>query len=98
MGSIPNGSAPLQACARLIFILRYRAAPEGASFQCLPKIIMDHTPVICRPKVLIGMHVHCVACCYGNFMDKTVFAETLEISNKPVLSTVLHESPTYVHN
>ena len=30
MGSIPNGSAPLQACARQIFKLRYRAAPEGA--------------------------------------------------------------------
>jgi hypothetical protein len=33
MGSIPNGSAPLQACARQIFKLRYRAAPEGASFH-----------------------------------------------------------------
>ncbi len=26
MGSIPNGSAPLQACARLIFFSRFRAA------------------------------------------------------------------------
>jgi hypothetical protein len=34
MGSIPNGSAPLQACARQIFKLRYRAAPEGASSYC----------------------------------------------------------------
>ena len=32
MGSIPNGSAPLQACARLIFILRYRAAPGRRKF------------------------------------------------------------------
>jgi hypothetical protein len=26
MGSIPNGSAPLQACARQIFYSRFRAA------------------------------------------------------------------------
>ena len=31
MGSIPNGSAPLQACARQIYKLHYQAAPEGAS-------------------------------------------------------------------
>jgi hypothetical protein len=31
MGSIPNGSAPLQACARQILKLHHRAAPEGAS-------------------------------------------------------------------
>jgi hypothetical protein len=35
MGSIPNGSAPLQACARQISKLRYRAAPEGASSEHL---------------------------------------------------------------
>ncbi len=38
MGSIPNGSAPLQACARQIFKLRYRAAPEGASSSIYMKL------------------------------------------------------------
>jgi hypothetical protein len=33
VGSIPNGSAPRQACTRQISKLCYRAAPEGASFS-----------------------------------------------------------------
>ncbi len=33
MGSILNGRAPLQACARKIYKLHYRAAPEGASYM-----------------------------------------------------------------
>jgi hypothetical protein len=41
MGSIPNGSAPLQACARLIFILRYRAAPGRRKF--ILRIPTQHT-------------------------------------------------------
>ncbi len=41
MGSIPNGSAPLQACARPIFILRYRAAPGRRKFSTLTMSFAD---------------------------------------------------------
>ncbi len=44
MGSIPNGSAPLQACARLIFILRYRAAPGRRKFPSLA--LSSRTPLL----------------------------------------------------
>jgi hypothetical protein len=33
MGSIPNGSAPLQACARQIFYSLFRAAPGRRKFK-----------------------------------------------------------------